>query len=41
MAVAGDVDLTKPPVEEAPVDLLRQPNQRVVHVDDLLQSLPH
>ena len=40
MAGAGLVDPAELPIEETPIDPLRQPHQRMAHVDDLVQRRP-
>ena len=40
LAVARRVDLAEPTLQKAPVDLPRQANERVAHVDDRLQRRP-
>jgi hypothetical protein len=40
LSVSRRVDFTEAPVEETPVDLPRQPHQRMAHVDDRFQGRP-
>ena len=40
MTSTGLVGPTKLPIEKTPIDLLRQPGQRVAQVDDLVQRRP-
>ena len=40
LAWPGLADRGKALFQEAPVDLLRQPHQRVAHIDDLIQRRP-
>ena len=40
LSVSRRADLIEAPVEETPVDLPRQPHQRMAHVDDRFQGRP-
>ena len=40
LSVSRRIDLAEAPVEETPVDLSRQPHQRMAHVDDRFQRRP-
>ena len=40
VAIATLVNLAQAAIDEAPIDLVRQPHQRVPHIDDLFQRGP-